>query len=132
MEKDKHISKLFKESGVAHAPEGFTKSVMDRIEAEPVRKAYKPLIGRAGRILLVIFFAATVALSVFYSTQGDPAPDATGGFLNSEWQLPSMDFSLKLDFLTDLHLQPWIISTLVAFFLLVLSDAGLRRRRKLL
>jgi hypothetical protein len=38
-------------------------------------------------------------------------------------------FNLNLDFFSDLNLQPWILGTVVALFLLVISDAGLRRRR---
>lgn len=126
MEKDKHISKLFKESGVVHAPEGFTKSVMDRIEAEPVRKAYKPLIGRAGRIMVVLFIVAVVVISLLYSTSAESTGGLTDRFLSQEWQLPSLNFNL--DFFENLQLQPWLISTIVALLLLVLSDAGLRRR----
>jgi len=132
MEKDKHISKLFRESGVVHAPEGFTKNVMDRIEAEPERKTYKPLIGKTGRILGILLITVIATLSVFYSSMADPANGSTDGFLNREWQLPSIDFISKLDFLGNFHFQPWIISTIVALFLLVLSDAGLRRRGKFL
>ena len=126
MEKDKQISKLFRESGVVHAPEGFTKSVMDRIEAEPVRKAYKPLIGRAGRILVVLFIVAIVVISLLYSTSAESAGGPVESFLSQEWQLPSLN--LRLDFIENLQLQPWLISTIIALLLLVLSDAGLRRR----
>jgi hypothetical protein len=126
MEKDKHISKLFRESGVVHAPEGFTKSVMDRIEAEPVRKAYKPLIGKSGRILVVLFIVAIVVVSLLYSTPAGSAGGPVERFFSQEWQLPSLN--LKLDFFENLQLQPWLIATIVALFLLVLSDAGLRRR----
>lgn len=130
MEKDKYISKLFKESGVVHAPEGFTKSVMDRIEAEPVRKTYKPLIGRVGRILVVLFIVAVVVISLLYSTSAESTGGPADRFLSQEWQLPSLN--LKLDFFEDFQLKPWILSTIVALFLLILSDAGLRRRRRLL
>jgi hypothetical protein len=127
MEKDTRISKLFRESGIVHAPEGFTRSVMERIEAEPVRKTYKPIIGKTGRILLILFVAGVVAFSLIYSFSGEAKMDPAGGILNLGWQLPSVKFSL--DFLKDLRLQPWVLSTIVALFLLVLSDAGLRRRK---
>lgn len=129
MKRDDNISKLFRESGTLKAPEGFTGNVMKRIEAEPVRKGYKPLIGRTGRILMMLFIGATVVLSLVYSTPVDPGTDTEGGFLNREWQIPA--FHLNLDYLQDFNLQPWILSTVVALFLLILSDAGLRRGKLL-
>jgi hypothetical protein len=127
MEKDKHISKLFRESGVVHAPDGFTKSVMDRIEAEPVRKTYRPLIGRAGRILVVLVIVAVVVISLLYTTPAESAGGPGERFLSQEWQWPSLN--LNLDFLENLQVQPWLISTVVAMLVLVLSDAGIRRRK---
>jgi hypothetical protein len=127
MEKDTYILKLFRESGIVHAPDGFTRSVLERIEAEPVRKTYKPIIGKTGRILLILFIAGVVAFSLIYSFPGEAKLDPAGEILNLGWQWPSVNFSL--DFLKDLPPQPWILSTIVALFLLVVSDAGLRRRK---
>lgn len=127
MEKDDKILKLFRESGIVHAPEGFTRSVMEKIETEPVRNTYKPIIGRTGRILLILFIAGIVGFSLYYSLSGESTLDPAGGILNLDWQWPS--FNLNLDFLENLLVQPWILSTIVALFLLVLSDAGLRRRK---
>ena len=127
MRKDENISKLFRESGVVKAPEGFTKGVMDRIEAEPERKSYKPLIGRTGRIVTILFIAAVVALSLLYTSPAETAGDPEGSIFNREWQMPA--FSLNLDFLPDLNFQPWILGTVLALFLLVVTDAGFRRRR---
>jgi hypothetical protein len=127
MKKDNHISELFREAGVVKAPGDFTMGVMDRIEAEPVRKTYKPIIGRTGRILMMLFIGATVFLSIFYSTPPETAAVPEGSIFSREWEMPS--FNLNLDFFSDLNLQPWILGTVVALFLLVISDAGLRRRR---
>ncbi len=127
MEKEPRISKLFRESGVVKAPDGFTRGVMDRIEAEPRKVTYKPLIGRWGRILLVLFIAGIVAVSLIFSTPAESGFDLGQKLSLPEWQLPSwhIDFS----FLSQLHISPWILSTVVAIFLLVLSDAGLNRRK---
>jgi len=127
MEKDDKILKLFRESGIVHAPEGFTRSVMEKIGTEPVRNTYKPIIGRTGRIFLILFIAGIVGFSLYYSLSGESTLDPAGGILNLDWQWPS--FNLNLDFLENLLVQPWILSTIVALFLLVLSDAGLRRRK---
>ncbi len=129
MKKEDHISKLFRESGIVEAPDGFTGEVMERIEAEPVRKTYKPLIGRTGRILIVLFIGATLVLSLFYSAPGESGTNPESRFINREWQVPS--FNLNLDFIQDFNIQPWILSTVVALFLLILSDAGLRKGKLL-
>ena len=55
MERDPQITKLIREGGVVPAPEGFTGRVMNLIATEPEKKAYKPLIGWGGRILIILF-----------------------------------------------------------------------------
>jgi len=125
MEKDANLSKLFRESGIVHAQDGFTKEVMDRIEAEPQKKPYKPLIGRTGRILLVLFIAGIVVLSLLHSNSGGTIPESAGRISSLNWQWPALNFN----FITDLQISPWLLSTIVAIFLLVLSDAGLNRKK---
>jgi hypothetical protein len=127
MEKDANLSKLFRESGIVRAPEGFTKGVMDRIEAEPLKKPYKPLIGRTGRILLILFIAGIVVISLLYSNSGGTLPESAGRISSLNWQWPALNFNF--DFIADLKISPWLLSTIVAIFLLVLSDAGLNRKK---
>jgi len=129
MKRDPHISKLIKESGVTSAPENFTASVMDKIEAIPVKKAYKPLIGRGGRIVIVLFIIGIIVLAVLYSS---PA----GELFGSSIQLPQVEpkwpqLHFNLDFLQKINVSTGLVSALVALFILILSDAGLSRRRKL-
>jgi hypothetical protein len=129
MEKEPRISKLFRESGIVRAPDGFTRGVMDRIGAEPQKVAYKPLIGRGGRILLILFIAGIVVISLLYSTPGDPLLGLGEKISLPAWQPP--EWKLDLNFISRISISPWLLSTVVALFLLVLSDAGLSRRKKL-
>jgi hypothetical protein len=127
MKRDPHISKLIRESGVIHAPENFTAVVMDKVEAVPERKSYKPLIGRAGRILIVLFIIALIAIAVFYT---DPSGELFGSELGRsgmERQWPQTH--LNLEFLKQVNISTGVVSALVAMFVLILSDAGLSRRR---
>ena len=127
MKRDPHISKLIRESGVISAPENFTASVMDMIEAIPAKKSYKPLIGRGGRILIIFFIIAVIVIAVLYT---DPSGELFGSRITlpqAERQLPQLNFNL--DFLQQINISTGIVSALVAMFVLVLSDAGLNRRR---
>jgi hypothetical protein len=127
MKRDPHISKLFKEAGVESAPDDFTAQVMDKIAAVPAKKTYKPLIGRGGRILMILVLIAVIVLAVLYT---DPSGELFGSRITLpqvERQLPQMNFNL--DFLKQLNVSTGIASGLVALFVLVLSDAGLNRRR---
>jgi len=126
MEQDPKLSRLIKEHGVARAPGGFTAAVMDRIAAEPEKKVYKPLIGRTGRILILLFVLAVVAITLVYSEPGESLLQRAG-IPDLSWELPS--FSLNLQFLSDLKISSAVAAALVALFILVLSDAGFRRRR---
>ena len=131
MKRDPHISKLIRESGVVPAPDNFTASVMDKIEAIPVKKSYKPLIGRGGRIIIILFIIAVVVVALFYS-------NPTGELFGSTIQLPQLEHKwtqlhFNLDFLKQINISTGLVSALVALFILILSDAGLRlnRRRRL-
>jgi len=129
MKRDPHISRLIRESGLEQAPDSFTEEVMDKIESIPVRKPYKPLIGRGGRIFIVLFLVAVVLLSVLYT---DPNGELFGSaikLLTVDWQLPQLNFNLE--FIKQVNLSTGVVSALLALFILVLSDAGLSRRRKL-
>jgi hypothetical protein len=129
MKRDPHISKLIRESGLAKAPDSFTAAVMDKIEAIPSRESYKPLIGKGGRIIILLFIIAVTVLSIVYR---DPGGEVFGSALKlprPDWQLPQINFNLE--FLKQVKVSTGVVSALVAMFILVLSDAGLNRRRRL-
>ena len=127
MKRDPHISKLIKEAGVISAPENFTTSVMDKIVAVPAKKSYKPLIGRGGRIIIILFVVAVIVMAVLYTDQG-------GEIFGSSIKLPQLEpnwpqVKFNLDFLKQINISTGFVSALVAIFVLLLSDAGLNRRR---
>ncbi len=127
MKRDPHISKLIRESGVISAPENFTASVMDMIEAIPAKKSYKPLIGRGGRIIVILFIIAVIVVAVMYT---DPSGELFGTTIKLpriERQAPQLNFNL--DFLQRINYSTGVVSALVALFVLILSDAGMNRRR---
>ncbi|MDF1573967.1 MAG: hypothetical protein P1P86_02075 [Bacteroidales bacterium] len=127
MRRDPNISKLIRESGVFSVPEDFTASVMDKIRAVPARKSYKPLIGRGGRILIILFFLVVIIFAALYT---DPA----GELFRISVELPQVErqwpqLNFNLEFLRGIKVSTGVVSALVALFILVLSDAGLSRRR---
>lgn len=129
MKRDPYISKLIRESGVVPAPDNFTASVMDKIEAIPEKKSYKPLIGRGGQIIIILFIIAVIVFALLYSS---PA----GELFGSTIQLPQVEhkwpqFHFNLDFLKQINVSTGVVSVLVALFVLIVSDAGLNRRRRL-
>ena len=127
MERDPRITKLFRESGLEPAPGNFTDQVMDKIGIEIEKSVYKPLIGKAGRFLIILFIIGIVVVSVIYSEPGGMLLKNVSGLSNLEWQLPQ--FNLNFDFLSEINLSTRLVSTLVALFLLVLSDALLNRKK---
>ena len=127
MKRDPHISKLIREAGVVSAPDDFTAQVMDKIEAVPAKKSYKPLIGRRGRIIMILVVIAVIVLAVLYT-------DPSGEMFGSRITLPKVErelprINLNLEFFKQINISTGIVSALVAIFVLVLSDAGLNRRR---
>lgn len=127
MKRDPHISKLIRDSGVVSAPDNFTASVMDKIEAVPAKKSYKPLIGRGGRIVIILFIVAIIVLALVYTDPGGELFGTSIKIPQLEPNWPQVQFNL--DFLKELNISTGIVSALVAMFVLILSDAGLRRRR---
>jgi hypothetical protein len=127
MKRDPNISKLIRESGVLPAPANFTDRVMDKIEAVPVKKIYKPLIGRGGLVLFILFIVGVVVLSIFYTDPGKPLLDFSGKVSELNWQLPRLN--LNLEFLHQMKFSNVLVSAVAAIFILVLADAGLNRRR---
>ena len=129
MKRDPHISKLIRESGKVEAPDSFTEAVMDKIEAIQVKKPYKPLIGRGGRILILLFIIALVVISVVYTDPGGELFGATIRMPTIDRELPQLN--INLEFLKQVNISTGVVSALVAVFVLLLSDAGLNRRRRL-
>jgi len=127
MERDPNISKLIRESGVRSAPANFTAKVMEKIEALPERKIYKPLIGRGGMILFFLFIAGVVVLAFVYAEPGGPMFDFSGRVAEQGWKLPR--FNLNLDFLRKMNLSNVMVSAVVAIFILVVTDSLLNRRK---
>ena len=127
MERDPNISKLIRESGIAKAPENLTSRVMNLISVETEKRAYQPIIGRRGRWLIVFFVIGIVVASLLSMEPGQRIFNSGGVISGLEWQLPQISFNLES--LTQINISTGLVSVLVALFILVLSDAGLRRRR---
>jgi hypothetical protein len=100
---------------------------MDMIEAIPAKKSYKPLIGRGGRIIIILFIIAVVVVAVMYTDPSGELFGTTVKLPQIERQAPQLNFNL--DFLQRINFSTGIVSALVALFVLILSDAGLNRRR---
>jgi len=130
MERDPQLSKLIREDGIIPAPEGFTGRVMNMIATEPEKKIYKPLIGKGGRIVIILFVIALIVISVIYSEPGGRLLENSGFLSSLDWQMPKLN--LNLDFLSEINLSTGLLSALVAIFILVLSDAGFSKRRFIL
>ena len=129
MERDPKLLKLIRESGLTQAPVNFTDQVMGMITKEPAKRMYKPLIGRGGKIFVVLLIIAVVVVSLVNSEPGGLLFENAGGLSSIEWQLPQVD--LSFDFLSEINISTWLVSTVVALFLLILADAGFNRRRRL-
>jgi hypothetical protein len=127
MERDPHISKLIKESGVKAAPDNFTALVMDKIETEPLKQSYKPLIGRGGRLTIILVVLAVIVLAIIFSDPSGETFSAKIHFPQLEGAWPQLN--LKLDFLKQINISTGVASALLAMLVLILSDAGLSRRR---
>jgi len=129
MERDPNISKLVKESGISRAPENLTSRVMDLISKEEEKMTYKPLIGKWGRMGIILFIAGIVAASFMFSEPGQGLFESSGRLPGLEFELPQVH--INLDFLSQINLSTGLVAALVALFILVLSDAGLNRRKGL-
>lgn len=127
MERDPNISKLVRESGISKAPENLTSRVMDLIREEPERQAYKPIIGRRGKWIIVLFVIGIVVTSLLTAEPGQQIFSSEGVLSGIEWELPRLTFNL--DFLSQINPSTGLVAALVALFILVLSDAGIRWRK---
>ena len=122
MEKDKKIEQLIRESGLESPSENFTVKLMERIHSIPVRRAYKPLIGRFGQFIILSVILVFITISIIYS---EPSGFLTERSLN----LPQLDF--KIPELPDLNFSKGFLATLMAVFILVVADNLFRKRRLL-
>ena len=127
MERDPNISKLVRESGISKAPENLTSRVMELISEEPEKQVYKPIIGKTGRWVILFFVVGIVVASVLSAEPGQSLFDSGGVLSGLEFQIPQISFNL--DILSRINPSTGLVSALVALFILLLSDAGLRRRR---
>ena len=127
MERDPKISKLIMEGGLEKAPMDFTSQVMDLISSVPVKKAYKPLIGKGGRIVIILMGITLVILAVVYAEPGALFIQAGDTFPSLEWKVP--EFNLNLQFFSKINFSGGIAAALLALFVLVMSDAGFSKRR---
>ncbi len=127
MERDPNISKLVRESGISKAPENLTRRVMDLISEESEKQAYKPIIGKAGRWIILLFVVGVVVASLLAAEPGQRIFSSEGVFSGLEFQMPQLTFNL--DFISQISPSTGLVAGLVALFILVLSDAGIRRRR---
>jgi hypothetical protein len=144
MERDPHIAKLVKEGGILPAPEGLEDRIMDLVNAEPLKQAYKPLIGRKGRIGIILFMLGIILLSILLADTGNGQGTISAFFQEQGWEFPQLNLLLEqlkemgwqlpevkinLDFFSRLIPSSGIAAGIIALFILVLSDAGLQRRR---
>lgn len=141
MEKDKRIERLIKESGLVSAPKNFTANVMDRIYAEPVKKIYKPLLGRFGKLSILAIALTAIVISIIYSEPSgylaERNVDLPSWKLNpSEWNLnlPQLELNLpqweqSLQKFSEMNFSTGLVAALLAVFILVLTDNVLRKRR---
>jgi hypothetical protein len=127
MERDPNISKLVRESGILKAPENLTSRVMDLISEGPEKQAYKPIIGKTGRWIILLFVVGVVVASLLAAEPGQRIFSSEGVFSGLEFQMPQLTFNL--DFISQISPSTGLVAGLVALFILVLSDAGIRRRR---
>ena len=127
MERDPKISKLILEGGLEQAPKDFTSQVMDLITSAPEKKAYKPLIGKGGRIVIILMGIILVILAVAYAEPGARFIQVGDSFPSLEWKLP--EYNLNFQFFSKINFSGGIAAALLALFVLVLSDAGLNKRK---
>lgn len=127
MERDPKISKLFREGGVVLAPEDFTSRVMGLIGEKQEKRAYKPLIGIGGRIFILLLIITIVLISIIYAEPGSRFIPARGANSMLNWKLPG--FHPDLQFFSEINFSSVFAAALVAVFILVLLDAGIRKRK---
>ncbi|MFO7671680.1 MAG: hypothetical protein R6W31_18620 [Bacteroidales bacterium] len=127
MERDPNISRLIREGGIEKAPHGFTGRVMDLIALAPERKTYQPLIGRGGQIFILLLIITVVVIATVFAEPGGKYIQPGGVFENLQFKVPELH--LNLDFFSEINFSGAIAAALLALFILVWSDAGLRKKK---
>ncbi|MCK4750611.1 MAG: hypothetical protein KAT15_26315, partial [Bacteroidales bacterium] len=94
MERDQNIARLIREAGVVRAPDRFSEDVM-KIVTQSEKPVYKPLIGRTGRILIILSILAILVISLVYSEPGGRLIEFTERLPEIKWQIPEWNLSLE-------------------------------------
>lgn len=113
-----------KEGGLVQAPGEFTRNVLEQVGEIPDKRAYKPLIGWRGRILIILFVVSIVAISMIFT---EPGSGMVSGFIDNLGFL-QRDVESGYHFFRDIKFPTGLLSAMVAIFVLVVSDTGFRRR----
>ncbi len=117
MEKDKRLGEIMKENGPLRAPDGFTEKVLNKIDSIPVRSGYKPILNqRVGITIAAVFIILLIIIGLGID---DSAREPL-------FRLP--EFNIKLPEIAPV-LTTGFIAGVIATFLLLLSDFGLRSRK---
>jgi len=120
MEDDKKLKQLVKEFGLQSPSDDFTDNVMNKIRDIPEKVEYKPLIGRFGRISILIVLLSVIVISIITS-------EPSGILSPGKFKLPEWDLSaIKVP---DISISSGLVAVLLAVFLLVLGDSLFRKRR---
>ncbi len=119
MEKDRKLERLIRDHGMVRPGSDFTENVMRSVNQSALRSHYRPLIGKFGRILIVLVIAAILVISFVYT--GSYGQDAS----QAEWL--QLDLQFRLPDLGGTLLYGALAGGLAAL-LLVLSDAGWRKK----
>ncbi|MFC2129340.1 hypothetical protein ACFLQX_01025 [Bacteroidota bacterium] len=116
MERDKKLEQIVKEHGLISAPDNFSDVVLDKIR-EPLPFTYKPLIGKGGKIFIIIFIVSILAITIYSATLESAEPV----LIIPEWDFKIPEIGWKL--------PSGLLAGLIALFVLALTDAGLNRSR---
>ncbi len=123
------MSKLIREGGILAAPDQLSGRVMDLVTSEPEKIVLKPLVGRGGKIVIILLVTAVIALSFVFTEPGSRGETASW-ISNLGLTIPEVHLNYKV--FQDINISTGIVSAVVALFILVLFDAGFRRKRFIL
>lgn len=117
MNRDRKLEKLVKTHGLFSPSPDFTDNVIGIIKGESIATSFRPLIGKRGRLMGIAIISLIIILTFFGS-----GADLSEPLINiPQWDLKLPDISFTIPRV--------MFAGIVAVFLLVLSDAGLRRKR---
>ncbi len=117
MQEDKKLEKIIKAQGLVSPSSDFTQNVIAKIKGESIATSFRPIIGKRGRLIGLAIVSFIILFTIF---GGDANPSQT--ILNiPQWDLKMPDISLAI--------PKVVLAGFAAVFILVLSDAGIRRYR---